>query len=293
MKWYYVICIILGILLLINFLIWFLIAPGSDKKVYNYDFLFKRPIVHRGLHDGNHQIIENSKSAFQLAIDKNYNIEMDINLTKDNKIVVFHDGNLKRICGIDKKVHDLTLEELQKLPLLTSDEYMMEFSEFLKFVNGQVGILIEYKGEGAAIDKELCEQSMKILKDYKGKYVIQSFQPSILKWFRKNYPVIPRGQLNLNYNREFKDVDSKDKLTKVAGFMFSNNLTNFIGRPNFMARKYDALDASYLVMHHFMKTLVWTINSESKYKKVVNQVDNVIFERLEFDKDGKYIQNTK
>lgn len=293
MKWYYVICIILGILLVINFLIWFLIAPGNNKKVYNYDFLFKRPIAHRGLHDGNNQIIENSKTAFQLAIDKQYNIEMDINLTKDNKVVVFHDGNLKRICGIDKKVHDLTLEELQKLPLLTSNEYMMEFSEFLKLVNGQVGLLIEYKGEGATIDKELCIQSMKILKDYKGNYVIQSFQPSILKWFRKNYPIIPRGQLNLNYNREFKNIKDQNKLPKVAGFMFTNNLTNFIGRPNFMARKYDALDASYFIMHHFMKTLVWTINSESKYKKVVNQVDNIIFERLEFDKDGKYVKNTK
>mgnify|MGYP000238327751 CR=1 FL=1 len=71
--------------------------------------------AHRGLHDNNHQIPENSLAAFQRAVDAGYGIELDVQLTKDEKMVVCHDFDLKRICGADVKVRDLTFEELQAL----------------------------------------------------------------------------------------------------------------------------------------------------------------------------------
>ena len=62
-------------------------------------------IAHRGIHD-NKEIPENSLKAFKLSIENNLTIELDIQLTKDNHLIVFHDANLKRMTGIDKQLSD-------------------------------------------------------------------------------------------------------------------------------------------------------------------------------------------
>lgn len=53
--------------------------------------------AHRGLHSKTHGIPENSMSAFRAAIQKNYGIELDLHLTRDGELVVFHDDDLKRV----------------------------------------------------------------------------------------------------------------------------------------------------------------------------------------------------
>ena len=65
-------------------------------------WLLERPCAHRGYFDNNSGIPENSSAAYKRAIEKNYPIEMDIQLSKDGKLVCFHDDNLKRMCGVDK-----------------------------------------------------------------------------------------------------------------------------------------------------------------------------------------------
>ena len=59
-------------------------------------------IAHRGMFD-NIKIPENSLSSFKKALKYNYSIELDIQLTKDNILVVFHDSNLKRMTGINMR----------------------------------------------------------------------------------------------------------------------------------------------------------------------------------------------
>ena len=165
MQWYWWLLIAVA---LIYLLILFMTSTGNKHKVWNHDWLFERPIAHRGYHLNNCEVPENSKIAFQRAIDNHYNIETDINLTKDNKVVVFHDTNLKRMCGVDKNVYELTLDELKALTLKDGEEHILELQEFLDLVNGQTGILMEYKGINKEIDTKLCEESMKIFKDYQG-----------------------------------------------------------------------------------------------------------------------------
>ena len=56
----------------------------------NPNFLKTNLISHRGIHD-NIKVYENTLESFKLAIKKKYTIELDIHLTKDNQIIVFHD----------------------------------------------------------------------------------------------------------------------------------------------------------------------------------------------------------
>ena len=60
-------------------------------------FLKGRLIAHRGCHDIEKNVPENSMLAFDKAVENNYIIELDVHILKDGNIVVFHDDNLKRM----------------------------------------------------------------------------------------------------------------------------------------------------------------------------------------------------
>ena len=78
----------------------------------NIDFLRNKPIAHRGLHNKELNIPENSISAFKEAIAKGLPIELDVHLLKDGKLVVFHDDNLNRMTGLNKKIKDCNYDEI-------------------------------------------------------------------------------------------------------------------------------------------------------------------------------------
>ena len=107
-------------------------------------WLFQTPVAHRGLHDD--ILPENSIPAFRAALERGFNIEIDVHLSSDGHLVVFHDDNLKRVCGVDKKVAKCTLEELRTMRLKGTENTIPTFDEFLALVDGKVGILCEIKG---------------------------------------------------------------------------------------------------------------------------------------------------
>ena len=74
-------------------------------------------IAHRGVFD-NQKIIENTLESFQKAIQLNYPIEFDVQLTTDNQLVVFHDDNLKRLTNRDDIVQEMDSSEITRMKLL-------------------------------------------------------------------------------------------------------------------------------------------------------------------------------
>lgn len=93
----------------------------------------------------NNGIIENSLEAFKLAIQKKYIIELDVHITKDNQIVVFHDESLHRITGLNKNISECTYDEIKDLKLRNTNSYIPKLEEVLMLVDGQVLLLIEIK----------------------------------------------------------------------------------------------------------------------------------------------------
>ena len=156
--------------------------------------------AHRGLHDNNHQIPENSLAAFQRAVDAGYGIELDVQLSADRTPVVFHDATLGRMCGIDRRVNELTFAELRQLSLVNTKEHIPSFQEALALVNGKVPLLVELKMEH--LDFDIPREADALLSEYSGDYCIESFHPAALYWYRKNRPQIFRGQLSTNFNIE-------------------------------------------------------------------------------------------
>ena len=124
-----------------------------------------RPIAHRGLHDKK-LIIENSLEAFENAMKHNLAIECDIVLSKDKEIIVFHDYDLKRMCGINSNINDLSTNEIRKLKLLDTDCKIPSLDEMLHLVDGQTPILIEIK---SGFNPEIEERLIEIIRAYNGK----------------------------------------------------------------------------------------------------------------------------
>lgn len=154
---------------------------------------FGKYIAHRGLHDKNKGIPENSLKAFENACINGISIELDVRLTKDGRVVVIHNKSLNAMCGVDANVSDFTYEQLSAFKLLDTDERIPLLSQVLKLVNGRVPLLIEIKDSGSF--GELEKRTYHLLKKYKGNYAVQSFNPFSMLWFRIFAPSVKRGQL--------------------------------------------------------------------------------------------------
>ena len=180
--------IIFLILIALCVLYLYLIAPRVPRRPLNgLEGLY----AHRGLWNGERP--ENSLPAFRAAVEKGFGIETDVHITKDNRLVVFHDDSLKRMCGDGRNLPDCTLAELRQLRLAGTEETIPTFDEFLEAVDGKVPLVIEIKTDMRIT--LLCEQVNERLSRYQGPYCIESFDPRAVRWYRKHRPDIIRGQL--------------------------------------------------------------------------------------------------
>ena len=177
----------------------YLVYPGKATGHQKAPFT-GRNFAHRGLHSRDKSVPENSAAAFARAAEAGYGVELDVQLSKDGQVVVFHDDTLDRVCGVHARVDELDYSELSGLSLCGSREHIPLFSDVLKIINGRGPIICELKS--GKHNRELCEKTYRLISSYPGDICIESFDPTIVAWFRFHAPDIVRGQLASNA-REF------------------------------------------------------------------------------------------
>ena len=238
--------------------------------------------AHRGLHDNESDAPENSMAAFRKAVEGGYGIECDVQLTRDGIPVIFHDFTLSRVARYEDdrqtevkgKVIDYTFEELQNLRLLGSDEKIPRFEDFLKLVDGKVPLIIELKIE--LKDLRVCDEVWKFLKDYRGVYCIESFNPLGVIWFKRNHPEIMRGQLSDEFHK-----DKPEEFKGLLYFVLTKLLFNFLAKPDFIAfnRKYPKSLSMQLCRHLYGCTCAaWTVKSQQQLLEAREDFDIYIFD---------------
>ncbi|MBR0154410.1 MAG: glycerophosphodiester phosphodiesterase [Lachnospiraceae bacterium] len=190
--------------------------------------LLHHKYAHRGLHEKDKSVPENSLAAFARACEAGYGMELDVQLSADGQVVVFHDDDLKRVCGVEKDVCELTFDELRELRLCGTEERIPLFTEVLELVAGRTPMIVELKSGGR--NDELCEKTLEILRGYDGVYCIESFNPAIVAWFRKHAPQIVRGQLAMQ-----RDQYDPQLMGGLGPYLLSNTCLNVIARPHFIA----------------------------------------------------------
>lgn len=260
----------------------------SNTKEKQLHELLHHRYAHRGLHQ-KPVIPENSLAAFQRAVEFGYGIELDLHLTRDGKLAVIHDSSLKRTCGVDQNIEDMTMEEAKSCFLEESQERIPEFAEVLQLVAGRVPLIVELKAgkteEGEDTTAALCRAAVSALDDYTASYggkpgtvsalyCVESFSPVAVKWLRVNRPDVIRGQLAANINRE------KKTLTCMQNFLLKNLLVNHSGKPDFVAYNFDDRRESAL-QRYDGPLFFWTIRNYEDLKEAEAMGAAGIFEQFD------------
>ena len=217
--------------------------------------------AHRGLFD-NKKIVENTISAFKKALLNNLNIELDIRVTKDKKIVVFHDANIKRLTGIDRLVKDMRYEELNDISLLNTTDKIPIFEDVLHLVRGRVTLLIELKEN---FSSNTLKELNKLLLDYNGKVLLQSFNPIIAR--KIAYTSLKRYKMGILLTDEYNGFKKALYDTFIYKYLIKQKYINFISSPKELVLKVKEISKKDL--------FVWTIKTKEdfiKYKKYSNNL---------------------
>lgn len=228
--------------------------------------------AHRGLHDNHSQAPENSLPAFRKALKGGYGIELDVQLTKDRVPVVFHDFDLERACRDSKKVYEYTYDELQQFTLFDSEEKIPRLEDVLKEVGGRVPLIVEIKLEW--MDLTICAIVDRLLREYKGLYCVESFNPLVLAWYRRYHNDVLRGQLADGFLKsgEFKGM---------LYFCLQNLLLNWVTRPDFIAYNHKYADnlSRRLCQKLYRNTAAaWTLKSQEELDNAKEDFDIFIFD---------------
>ena len=232
----------------------FLIMPGWHKKT---DIFKKQPLyAHRGLFGGDKP--ENSMAAFAAAVEAGYGIELDVHNTTDGVAVVHHDDSLMRMCGVDKMIEQCTYDEIKDVKLPDGSTLPL-FKDVLELIDGKVPLIIELKC--TKTDVLVADVANEVLKNYKGEYCIESFDPFVVKRYKKFRRGVMCGQLA---GRTYEKSDSFTR--KVTKFLAEKMVFNVISRPDFVAYQ-------FAYRHNVSNVLCRLFGAESAYWTIKNEAD--------------------
>ena len=266
-------CIVLILVLLVLFAVW----PNKRRDALRAPFVGHN-CAHRGYFGKDQRPPENSLPAFAAAAQNGYGIELDVQFTSDRRLVVFHDDTLDRMTPAKGFVHDMDWANFSAQPLAGSNEHPPLFADMLRTVaetNPDTPLIVEIKSRAEYSKtylEELCRATIAELKAYPGPYCIESFDPRIVRWFRKNAKDVLRGQLS-DAPASFRDEP------KPLAFALGCLFTNVLARPQFIAygpgkkpwtaRLAEAMGAI---------RVCWTVRPEDDINAKEAENDAVIFE---------------
>lgn len=243
-------------------------AKKENRKelvVKDCGWLFKKTIYHRGKFD-NKNIYENTILAYKNALESKVAIELDVQLTNDGEVICFHDDSLKRLFNRERLVKDISYKRINKL---RDDLQVPLLKDVLKLIDGKVELMIELKNTNSKFNKELVKRVYNLLKDYKGKYVIVSFNPFILRNYRKLDKNVYLGRIGSSKNEKF-----------IHKLIVGKNYFNFLAKPDFISYDINNYDVKRLekFKEKGYKVIGWALKDKTKEKELRKYYDNFIIE---------------
>lgn len=246
--------------------------------------LFDRPVAHRGLHDRANGVLENSATAFAHAIERNFAIECDVQLTSDGVPVIFHDDKLERLTGLPGYGRDVTSDQLCSTPLIGSatGDCPLRFSDFLKQVGGRVLLQIELKRQQGAATGMLAREVARALETYTGPVTIESFDPALIMLVRRFGFMGKRGIIT----ERFVDTgEGYEGLTPSRRYFLRHLLHWPFSRFNFISCDKTALDlpAVRLFKSFGMPLTAWTVRTPAEAAQARAAGAQIVFEGFDPD----------
>jgi len=240
------------------------------------DWLIARPVAHRGLHDRSRGIIENMPGAAKAAIEGNFSIECDIQLTADGEAMVHHDDALGRLTEGSGALLGKTAAELKAVKFKDTPERMMSLGDLCALAKGRVPLVIEVKSHFDG-DRKLVKRMAEVLSSYDGPAVGMSFDPDQVEALRELVPSRPRG---IVAERHYTEADWPEASPSQRRGM--THLRHFFRtRPDFVAYWVDELPAAapWIARNIFgCPLLTWTVRTPEQREQAARYADQMIFE---------------
>jgi glycerophosphoryl diester phosphodiesterase len=240
------------------------------------DWLTARPVAHRGLHDGARGIIENMPGAVAAAIDANFSIEVDLQLTADGEAMVHHDDALGRLTEGSGALLGMTAAQLKAVPFKETSERMMSLGDLCTLVAGRVPLVIEVKSHFDD-DRKLVTRMSQVLASYRGPVAGMSFDPNQVLALRELMPQLPRG---ITAERTYDEVDWPEATpAQRRGMLHLRHA--FRTRPHFVAFWVNELPAPapWIARNLFgLPLLAWTVRTSEQRERAARYADQIIFE---------------
>lgn len=241
------------------------------------DWLFARPIAHRGLHDIEAGVIENSRAAVEAAIAGGYGIEVDVQISADGVPVVFHDFHLDRLTAQTGRVQERAAADLLGIPLAGSaaGDCIWPLEELLALTAGRAPLVVEIKSDWTG-DLDLADAAGRLLARY-GNVAAKSFDPMVVARLRRIAPDLPRGLIGYGYR------DREAHALPVVRRKALRNLAFLpLTRPSFLSWGLDDLDnrAMRLARRTFaLPLMTWTVRSPAdQARAALAGADQMVFE---------------
>lgn len=244
-----------------------IIAAVSWVLLVHFEYLFPRArrveaVVHRL---GGDLDIENTLEGQEAALELGAGAaETDIQRTKDGEYIIFHDGTLKRMCGMPDRPCDLTLDEIRSIEMQTVTGEVRKIptlEEVLDKAKGREVLYLELKGVTA--DEQMADDVIAMLKE-KGMEqdcILISMNYHVIRYIDRNYPDIRCGYLY------FFAYGNESRL-EADLLMSQSNVIN---------------PSKTSAIHRAGKQLYcWTVNSRGTAKAMIRRrVDGIISDRYD------------
>lgn len=240
------------------------------------DWLFARPIAHRGLHDRTRGLVENTPSAAEAAVAGRYGIECDVQVTADGEAVVFHDHALDRLTAEFGLVRDRTAAELAKIGIAGSVDTIPTLSDFTDRLAGRVPLVIEVKSRFDG-DERLARRTAAILAGRSAPLAVKSFDPAVVALLRRIAPDTPRG-IVAQASYEGGEWAALDREARHAMATFAHWAET---QPGFISYRHQDLPSQFTVMPRILAgvpVMAWTIRSQAEADRALAFADQVVFE---------------
>jgi glycerophosphoryl diester phosphodiesterase len=233
------------------------------------DRVLATPFAHRGLHDA--ATPENSLPAFRAAVAAGYGNELDVRLTADGRLAVVHDATTLRTTGVDLRVAGTDARTLSRLRLEGTAHRVPMLDDVLDEVGGRTPLLVEVKTcprwavASAAVAR--------LVAGYRGPVAVQSFDPRVVGWLRRNAPAVTRGQLAGGHTA----ADAPP----LRRFLLDAMAANAATRPHFLGYRVEdvphpAVTAWQRVLD--VPLLLWTVRTRAQLDVAARLGASPIFE---------------
>jgi len=137
------------------------LCAQSGNTYRHHDYFL---IAHRGgIVDSSRA--ENSLPALQSAVKRGYDmVEVDLRLTKDGELIIQHDPDFRKYYNVNRRVTDMTWDEISRLRTDRGGSYVLRFEEVLKYCRGKIQLMIDNKITGN--DTVLFQRVVDLMEKY-------------------------------------------------------------------------------------------------------------------------------